>query len=293
MSTFHAFIVQEFSATLMYNKLMKIAARKRYARLLTLLVTTLAAIGIMIVYFALAHKNAAAPAAETSSPQTSKTKSPASLILPGAKTPIPLPLKQVLLDRPDGQLILVNKTTPIDLSYAPSDLTLPTVAYRTDKSQEEVMVREALVDPLTRLFAGAKAAGFELMIGSAYRSSQLQEKYFNSYASASGLAEAEKYSAHPGTSEHQLGLAVDLTTVDRVCYLVECFAETPAGKWLAKNAHTYGFILRYPKGKEAVTGYNYEPWHFRYVGTNIATAIYESELTYEEAFPYLSGTQKP
>lgn len=225
---------------------------------------------------------------------TSKTGSgQRELLLPGAKTPIPLPIDSSLLTRPDGQLILVNKSMPVDLDYAPTDLVLPTVAYRTDKSQEEVMVRAALVEPLAKLFADAKAAGYDLLIGSAYRSSKLQEMYFNSYSHAHGQTEAEKFSAHPGTSEHQLGLAVDLTTTDRACYLVECFGETSAGKWLAANVHQYGFILRYPDGQAAITGYNYEPWHFRYVGSPIATAVFESGLTYEEAFPYLNGDKKP
>jgi len=274
---------------------MKIAEKKKVARLpfviILLVVVLLGIVCLLVFIFA---KPAAAPSPSISAERTpATTKTSPSLLLPGAKTPVPLPIDTALLTRPGGQLILVNKTTPIDLAYAPTDLVLPPVAYRTDKSQEEVMVRAALVEPLTKLFADARAAGSELMIGSAYRSSKLQETYFNSYTSAHGSAEAELYSAHPGTSEHQLGLAVDLTTTDRNCYLVECFADTSAGRWLAANAHHYGFILRYPKGKTSITGYNFEPWHFRYVGITIATAIYESGLTYEEAFPYLSGEKKP
>ena len=259
--------------------------RLRFSIILVLVVL-LGITAFLVFFFA---KPAVAPSTSVTVDKTSaSTPAAKTLLLPGAKTPIPLPINSSLLTRPDGQLILVNKTTPIDLAYTPSDLVLPPVAYRTDKSQEEVMVRSALVEPLVKLFADAKTQNIELMIGSAYRSSKLQEMYFTSYSKAHGSAEAEMYSAHPGTSEHQLGLAVDLTTIDRNCYLVECFAETPAGKWLTVNAQKNGFILRYPKGKTEITGYNYEPWHFRYVGTTIATAIYESSLTYEEAFPHLT-----
>lgn len=274
---------------------MKIAEKKRVVRL-PLLVTFIAVVslGVIGIFVFILAKPAVAPASTSKTDNLpASTHTAQTLLLPGAKTPITLPIDTSLLTRPSGQLVLVNKTVPIDLAYTPHDLVLPSVAYRTDKSQEEVMVRTALVEPLTKLFADAKTAGLDLLIGSAYRSSKLQEMYFTSYSRAQGQEEAEKYSAHPGTSEHQLGLAVDLTTTDRNCYLVECFADTPAGKWLATNAHKYGFILRYPKGKTELTGYNYEPWHFRYVGTAVATPIYESGLTYEEVFPYLSGDKKP
>ena len=241
----------------------------------------------------LLEERASAPTPGTSQVTTHKESKRQKLLLPGAKTSIPLPIDQSLLTRPTGKWILVNKTNPIDLSYAPSDLVLPAVAYRTDKAREEVMVRRVVAEPLQSMFAAAEKENIKLMIGSAYRSATLQETYFNSYVKSSGVAEAEKYSAHPGTSEHQLGLAVDLTTTDRACYLTECFESTAAGAWLAAHAHEYGFILRYPKGKSDITGYNYEPWHFRYIGVVPATAVFESSLTYDEAFPYLSGAKSP
>lgn len=261
--------------------------RQRKPILLWIVAIAVVLFALVVATFIFTAKKAVAPPA--THVEKTKLSDKSSLLLPGAKTAIPLPVDTSLLTRPTGQLILVNKATPVDLAYAPADLRLPTVPYRTDKSQEEVMVRAALIEPLSTMFADAKAAGIELMIGSAYRSSKLQEMYFTSYSTAHGETEAEKYSAHPGTSEHQLGLAVDLTTVDRNCYLVECYGDTQAGKWLAENAHHYGFILRYPKGKTGITGYNYEPWHFRYLGVNIATATYESGLTYEEVFPFLSS----
>lgn len=259
---------------------------------LILLAITCVVAGVIIVTLFL-EKRASAPTPGTSQITMLKESKPRGLLLPGTKTPIPLPIDESLLTRPTGEWILVNKTNPIELSYAPSDLVLPEVAYRTDKAREEVMVRRIVAEPLKVMFAAAERENIKLMIGSAYRSAALQETYFNSYAKSSGIAEAEKYSAHPGTSEHQLGLAVDLTTTDRACYLTECFEDTAAGKWLAAHVHEYGFILRYPKGKSDITGYNYEPWHFRYIGVAPATAVYESGLTYDEAFPYLSGAKSP
>ena len=88
--------------------------------------------------------------------------------------------------------------------------------------------------------------------------------------------ERDKVSARPGFSEHQTGLAIDINSLD------ESFENTVAGKWLAENSSKYGFILRYPKGKEGITGYNYEPWHLRYVGKKLATYLYKHNLVFEE-----------
>lgn len=273
---------------------MKIAAKEKPFRLIAFAIIFLVLIGATTYYLLVLTKSGSVEKAPTQAQQKQPQQTvKKTLLLPGAKTTIPLPIDPALLKRPDGQLVLVNKTTPNELTYEPADLVLPNIPYRTDKSQTEMMVRGALVKPLDAMFAAAKSASVDLVIASAYRSSTLQETYFNSYVRASGLEEAEKYIAHPGTSEHQTGMAVDFTTPDMACYLVECFEETVAGKWLAANAHTYGFILRYPKDKVDVTKYNYEPWHFRYLGVPVSSAVYESGLSYEEAFPYLSGEKKP
>jgi D-alanyl-D-alanine carboxypeptidase len=110
---------------------------------------------------------------------------------------------------------------------------------------------------------------------------------FSSLAASVGETVANQSIARPGQSEHQTGLAVDISTVSRNCYLQECFADTSDGQWLANNSYKYGFILRFPEDKVAITGYQYEPWHFRYVGVDLATALYESGLTLDEAWPYL------
>ena len=114
--------------------------------------------------------------------------------------------------------------------------------------------------------------------------------YYSNYVKTYGQAAADTFSAKPGHSEHQTGLAVDLTTADQYCRLERCFGDTAAGKWLAANTPAYGFILRYPDGKEAATGYTYEPWHFRYVGPEFAKALVESGLTLDEASEHLTSS---
>jgi len=215
-----------------------------------------------------------------------KRKEPVYITLPGAKQ-----IRATVDDytHPASMWVLVNKTHAIPTTYVPSSLVLPDVEERADKSSEERSVRADISVPLKSMFTAASADGHALMIGSAYRSAALQKTYFDSYAAASGAEAANQYSAHPGESEHQTGLAVDISTVSRNCYLNECFTSTPDGQWLAEHAHSYGFTLRYPKGKETITGYQFEPWHYRYVGVDLATALHESGLTLDEAWSYLQA----
>ncbi|WP_341201709.1 Ig-like domain-containing protein [Planomicrobium okeanokoites] len=144
------------------------------------------------------------------------------------------------------------------------------------------------VDPtaqsaLNRMLADAAKAGHELSIISSYRSYSYQKDLYNRYVATHGEEQAKRFAALPGHSEHQTGLAFDLGgTESEGDWLSGSFGDTPAGKWLASNAHDYGFIVRYLKGKEAITGYIYEPWHFRYLGVENATAVYNSGLTLEE-----------
>ena len=127
-----------------------------------------------------------------------------------------------------------------------------------------------------RMRAEAASVGHNLWIASGFRSYATQVKVYNSYASRDGSAAADRYSARPGHSEHQSGLAFDLNTI------TEAFGYTPEGQWVAANAHRFGFIVRYPQGKEGVTGYIWEPWHLRYLGVDTATAVYNSGLSLEE-----------
>ena len=128
--------------------------------------------------------------------------------------------------------------------------------------------------------AEATALGLNLYLSSGYRSYTLQEKIYNNYVARDGKTTADTYSARAGHSEHQTGLAFDLNTID------DSFSYTDEGKWVNDNCYRFGLILRYPKGKENITGYMYESWHLRYVGTELATKLYNNGnwITLEEYF---------
>ena len=196
-------------------------------------------------------------------------------------------------DLPSSTWVTVSKQHPLaDASYTPGDLDIPpsNVPSNTQKSREEQSLRRTVFEPTVELFTAAKAAGHDLFIASGFRSYELQKKYFDNYARTSGEEAANKYSARPGQSEHQTGIAFDVSLISRECYLETCFGDTTAGKWLAENSYLYGFIVRYPSDKTAITQYQYEPWHFRYVGKDLATALHKSNLTLDEAYPYLQKT---
>lgn len=115
----------------------------------------------------------------------------------------------------------------------------------------------------------AKAEDVTLTVSSAYRSYAVQQQTYQHWVSVNGQQLADQLSARPGYSEHQTGLAIDFSSPEG-CRLEECYEDTRAGRWLAKNAPNYGFILRFPKGRQAITGYLFEPWHYRYLGKDLA-----------------------
>lgn len=129
---------------------------------------------------------------------------------------------------------------------------------------------------LNELQAAASIEGYSMQMISGYRSYDYQVDLYNSYVARDGQAAADRYSARPGYSEHQSGLCFDVGDIDND------YGTTPAGKWLAAHAHEYGFIIRFPEGKEDITGYMYEPWHIRYVGKEVASEIYQRGITLEE-----------
>ena len=129
---------------------------------------------------------------------------------------------------------------------------------------------------LQQLQAGAEAAGYSMPLISGYRSYAYQASLYNSYVAQDGQELADTYSARPGHSEHQSGLAFDIGALDNG------YGNTPGGRWLHAHCADYGFILRYPAGKESITGYQYEPWHVRYVGKEIASRIMSQGITLEE-----------
>lgn len=192
------------------------------------------------------------------------------------------------LEKPDSIWVIANKSRPLPADYRPADLVKPDVPILEHKSTDEMSVRQGIAKPLETMLADAAAEGIQLRLASGFRSYSLQKTYYESYVRAYGQAEADRFSARPGTSEHQTGLVVDLSTIGSDCYLDACFATEPGGKWVAANGHKYGFIVRYPKNKESVTGYIYEPWHLRYVGPELAAEVHsQGNVTLEEFFGLL------
>jgi len=190
----------------------------------------------------------------------------------------------VTVGNPGAIDVLVNRVNNLPSDYVPEDLTeiteLPTVLLNPEVNQ----LREAAYEALKNLFAAAKEEGYDLYARSGYRSYNTQSSLYSSYVANHGQAAADTFSAKPGQSEHQTGLSMDITCEAMNFALDDTFGETAEGKWVSENAHNYGFIVRYPKGKEDITGYMYEPWHIRYLGVEMATDVYESGLTLEEFF---------
>lgn len=185
---------------------------------------------------------------------------------------------------PDEYHVIVNKQRALPADYIPADLVEPNVLFPYDDKVEKRKLREVPAKALESLFAHAKQDGIELYAVSGYRSYRTQKSLYETYVKTQGEAHAAAFSAVPGKSEHQTGLAMDVSGADSTTRLEQSFADTPEGQWLEKNCAQHGFIIRYPKGKEAITGYAYEPWHLRYVGKEMAEEITSKGMTLEEYF---------
>lgn len=190
-----------------------------------------------------------------------------------------------IVTNPDDILVVSNKERNLPDDYEPQDLVIPDVPFPFEEKAEKKFMRKEAAKALEEMFADAKANHLNLYAQSGYRSFKRQKTVFASNVKRLGEEDAKRVSASPGQSEHQTGLAMDVTSPDINYSLIVDFEHTPEGKWVLEHAHHYGFIIRYPKGKEAITGYDYEPWHLRYVGKEHALYIKENELTLEE---YLS-----
>ena len=173
--------------------------------------------------------------------------------------------------------ILVNKYISLPKDYVPNNLA--TISNEYANSGKE-LVYEAK-EKFEKMAREAKQEGFTIRAISAYRSYTYQENLYNGYLKKDTKEQVDTYSARPGYSEHQTGLVVD---VDNTQVSFENFENTKEFTWMQENAHLFGFILRYPKGKEDITGYTYESWHYRYVGEIIAKYIYEHEITLDEYY---------
>ena len=171
-----------------------------------------------------------------------------------------LELMKKLLDIPEDLLVLVNKENGLGADENPDDLAdLDEYSASLTLSRRGHRLRKVLLPALIAMSEAARQEGLDLMISSAYRSYNYQKGLYERYVEQDGQEEADRYSARPGTSQHQLGTAMDFGSID------ESFAASPEGIWVKKNARTYGFSLSYPQGKEELTGYMWESWHFRYI----------------------------
>lgn len=175
-----------------------------------------------------------------------------------------------------SNILIVNKENSLDEEYMPYDLVIPNI-----KADKEVKVRKEVASKLEELFADAKKDGINLVAISGFRTYDYQDYLYKNSVQTNGKNHATQYVAKAGYSEHQTGLALDVLCKEYMT-LDEGFEKTDAFKWLQSNMSKYGFILRYLKDKEDVTGYSYEPWHIRYVGVDIATEIYSKGITLEE-----------
>jgi D-alanyl-D-alanine carboxypeptidase len=182
--------------------------------------------------------------------------------------------------------VIVNKQRPLNpLTYEPADLVVPSIPLEPTVSNTEKQVRQVTATALLKLVSKAKSQGINLNLQSGYRSYYFQDNLYNRYVTEQGQAAADSESARAGYSEHQTGLTADIGSPDaRKCNVEQCFANTKQGKWLTNNAYKYGFIIRYPANRQRITGYVYEPWHIRYVGTYLSYEMHAKRITTLESF---------
>jgi D-alanyl-D-alanine carboxypeptidase len=175
----------------------------------------------------------------------------------------------------DWETTLVDTILRVPGSYAPPDLVATSQAGIAGGGK----VRAVMIDDLRAMTEDAAAAGNAIGIQSAYRSYSSQKNVFDSWVAQFGYQRALEVSARPGHSEHQLGLAIDFRSDPAADSLTSNWATTPAGKWMKAHGWEYGFVMSYPKGSMDVTCYDYEPWHFRYLGRDLAAKVHASGLT--------------
>ena len=179
-----------------------------------------------------------------------------------------------------NNLMLTNKFHRLSEDYNPDDLVDISNVYSYGENQK---LKKDAYDAFIEMFNEAKKDNVTLIVNSSYRSYEIQDKTYSDYSSWYGVNEADKIAARPGFSEHQTGLAIDIMTYKANR---NNFEETDAFKWLENNAYKYGYILRYPKDKEYLTGYSYESWHYRYVGVDVASYIRDNNITYDEYYAF-------
>lgn len=183
-------------------------------------------------------------------------------------------------DTSKGNTMLVNKYNALSKDYEVEDLK--TISKTYSYGDNKKLNKEAY-DAFINLAEDAKKEGYTILIVSSYRTYQDQEDVWKDYKASFGTKKADAYAARAGSSEHETGLAIDVADYNDKN---DKFEATESFKWMQTNAHKYGYILRYPKGKENITGYSYEAWHYRYVGIDTATKVYNEGITYDEYYEY-------
>ncbi len=258
--------------------------RRRAAGTAALVVAIVAA---FVVAGTMTHRHEeAASARETKTPVSEPpTTTPHSEKTRGAhsshrRTGISLDLSAHSTTDPSSIWVVVNKTHPLHpLNFRPRLIIV-----------RGYQVAPAAARPLARLLDASDSARLGFKIASAFRSYAYQDHVHDALVSSEGSSPADRISARPGHSEHQTGLAVDIITPAHPrCDLAACFATTPAGRWLARNAWRYGFIVRYTRENQAITGYHPEPWHIRYVGRPLAAAMRAAGITSLEQVFHVTG----
>jgi len=250
-------------------------------QLFTILAVLASALLVSYLMIAL-HDKVAAPASQTDAKQEAVTPEtiednpqtePPKATTPSTAWPVALTDEQA-----NSLTVVVNKKHKLPQDYVPAL-----------KSVSGGQMRPEAIGALTRLLNDAETMGLSIKIVSSYRSFNTQVSTYNKWVQQSGQTAADTFSARPGHSEHQTGLAVDLGNSNDLCSLETCFGDSAAGKWLAVYAVDYGFIIRYEKGKDSITGYQYEPWHLRYVGESVAAAVAASGKTLDEYYGVEAG----
>lgn len=177
------------------------------------------------------------------------------------------------------ELMLVNKFNYLDENYAPDDIVKVSMQFAYGDNE----IKKEVYEKFRSMYNDAKKEGLYLIITSSYRDYNFQKELWDSYANQKGDEWADSVSARAGYSEHQTGYTLDIVTYNAN---MSSFEKTDEFKWLQDNAYKYGFILRYPKDKEDITGYSYESWHYRYVGKDVATKIKKLGITFDEYYAY-------
>lgn len=190
------------------------------------------------------------------------------------------------IDEADSIWVVINKQRQISpLRYKPENLVFPDFPRPKVQNPFGLQLRQEAALATEEMASAMAVEGVgTLILNSGFRTYKNQQGLYNRTRDTRGLAVAEKLSARPGHSEHQLGLAADFSAHGQGCAIMACFGNTEAGRWLAENAHKYGFILRYPKGYKSITGFQYEPWHFRYLGVELATEMKNKGIKTLEEF---------